>query len=245
MINKELVVCVYRGREFTQGIAPNRMPMIHFYEDNGDEYGLAYGDVEGERDAVILVLKADLDHRLDKAKAMNMIRTGECTFSPCRTWRYTLWRESDNGMWRCFPGRTSEPFLTVIGLNPSIADETQNDNTISSCVDFARRWGFRRLCMLNIFAFRATDPRVMKAVDDPVGPDNDRTLLEITRTCQDRGGMILAAWGVHGDYRNRDDAVVALLAAQDIRLHCLRKTRHGFPKHPLRQARDVTPIPYP
>jgi hypothetical protein len=30
----------------------------------------------------------------------------------------------------------------IIGLNPSIADETKNDPTIIRCIDFAKTWGY-------------------------------------------------------------------------------------------------------
>ena len=60
----------------------------------------------------------------------------------------------------------------VIGLNPSTADETTNDPTVRRCIGFSRRWGFAGLEMLNLFAFRATDPRVMLRAFNPVGARN-------------------------------------------------------------------------
>ena len=85
-------------------------------------------------------------------------------FSECRVWRYALWRTWD-------PARAP---LVFVGLNPSTADETQDDPTIRRCLGFARDFGCGGLHMLNIFAFRATNPDELRRTDDPVGPDNER-----------------------------------------------------------------------
>jgi Protein of unknown function (DUF1643) len=51
--------------------------------------------------------------------------------------------------------------------------------------------------MLNLFAYRATDPHVLKSVADPVGPDNDRHLLEVCR----QAALVVCCWGADGEYR--------------------------------------------
>jgi hypothetical protein len=66
------------------------------------------------------------------------------TLSACRTWRYALWRRWD----------LSKPPFIVIGLNPSMADELQDDPTIRRCINFAKREGCGSYVMLNLFAFR-------------------------------------------------------------------------------------------
>jgi hypothetical protein len=73
-------------------------------------------------------------------------------FSTCRTWRYTLTRQ-----WSFV-----HPLAMFIGLNCSTADETQDDPTVRRCMGFARDWGYGGLLMTNLFAFRATDPRVRR-----------------------------------------------------------------------------------
>jgi len=105
-------------------------------------------------------------------------------FSPCRTWRYSLRRQ-----W--LPG--SEASVMFIGLNPSTADETQDDPTIRRCLGFARYWGFGNLIMMNVYAFRATKPADMKAAKDPVGPGNDREFERLRSVPQ----LVVAAWGNH------------------------------------------------
>lgn len=160
-----------------------------------------------------------------------------CEFSPCRKWRYTLWREWDDQFWGLADDRpNANQYLMVIGLNPSTADETNDDPTIRRCITFAKRWGFGALCMTNIFAWRDTLPSNMKKAADPVGPDNDRWLKEIA----DGAGMILAAWGTHGKYRNRAADVTGRVLA-DYELFCLKQTQDGSPGHPLYIPADTRP----
>lgn len=145
------------------------------------------------------------------------------TLSPCRAYRYDLWRR-----WS-----TDKGYVMFIGLNPSTADETNDDPTIRRCIDFAKRWGFGELCMANLFAFRATQPRDMKAAADPVGPDNNRSL----QTLADGASIIIAAWGKDGTYQGRDKQVLKMLP----RLHCLKQNKDGTPAHPLYLKSELTP----
>lgn len=153
--------------------------------------------------------------------------SGAC-FSPCRTWRYGLWRR-----W----GEGEDRLLMVIGLNPSTADETEDDPTIRRCIRFAKDWGHSGLIMVNLFAFRATDPEVMRRAADPIGPRNNLFLDVYAYSAS----LILAAWGVHGDYGGRAARVCQLLARP---LHCLGKTKEGFPRHPLYVAAATKPVPF-
>lgn len=154
-------------------------------------------------------------------------------FSDCRKWRYILWRRWDRELPPCI----------FIGLNPSTADETTDDPTIRRCIGFARRWGYGSLYMLNIFAYRATEPADMKAADDPIGPRNDRWLEEAVRETLKAGGGAVAAWGAHGNFADRQKAVAALLSGFE--LQCLGTTRSGCPKHPLYLAQTTEREPWP
>ena len=112
-----------------------------------------------------------------------------------------------------------------IGLNPSTADETEDDPTIRRCIRFAKDWGFGGLCMTNLFAFRATDPKVMKVTKLPVGPKNTKFLKDIGKSA----GVVVFAWGIHGVYLDCD-VVTAAFMKQGM---CLGKTKNGQPRHPL------------
>lgn len=151
--------------------------------------------------------------------------TAGAEFSPCRQWRYALWRQ-----WK-WEGYSRQ--VMFIGLNPSTADETQDDPTVRRCIRFARDWGFGGLIMMNAFAFRATDPRVMKVAADPVGPGNDEALA-YRRT---QVGLIIAAWGVHCPV-DRERRVCEVIGAP---IFCLGRTKAGKPKHPLYLRADSKP----
>lgn len=152
-------------------------------------------------------------------------------FSPCRQWRYTLWRE-----WDMF----NPSYLMCIGLNPSTADETQDDPTIRRVISFAKAWGFGGLCMTNLFAWRDTKPVKMMRADEPVGLENNAWLHEVAQGA----GMILAAWGKHGVYMHRADTVRELLARAGCKLHCLRFNGDGSPEHPLYVPGSAVPQVY-
>jgi len=179
--------------------------------------------VEAEREACKGNLCEDFCIKAIRARGN---KTRDTIFSPCRTYRYTLWREWIGG----------EGYAMFVGLNPSTADETQDDPTIRRCISFAKAWGYAGMCMTNLFAYRATDPEDMKAVDDPVGPENDANLMDVARGA----GVIVAAWGVHGTHKGRNSAVLAILPA----LHCMALTKDGHPGHPLYLRKTLTPVPF-
>ncbi len=148
-------------------------------------------------------------------------------YSDCELYRYTLTRE-----WAPERGR-----LLCVMLNPSTATEAQNDPTVERCERRARALGYGAFRVCNIFAYRATDPKVMRAVADPVGPDNDAAIEE-SAAWADR---ILCAWGSHGAHRGRGPAVERLLRATGRPLCHLGLTRDGHPRHPLYVAYATQP----
>jgi hypothetical protein len=128
-------------------------------------------------------------------------------------------------------------------LNPSTATETQNDPTVERCERRARALGFGAFRVTNIFAFRATDPKVMRAATDPIGPANDRAIADSALWAD----HILCAWGSHGSHLNRGAQVEALLRATARPLRHFGLTQGGQPKHPLYlgYARQAEPWPAP
>lgn len=159
-------------------------------------------------------------------------------FSPCRCYRYTLWREWLGGVLLLPDGASPDRYLMVIGLNPSTADETQDDPTIRRCIGFAKRWGFGALCMTNLFAWRDTLPANMKKAPDPIGVDNGRWLCEIA----ENAGMVLAAWGKDGRFLDRDAMLLSSLKAMNVQVHALKINKDGTPMHPLYAAGDTVPV---
>lgn len=162
-----------------------------------------------------------------------MNETGnECVFSPCRTWRYTL-RHS----WMDLFDPEGERAIAWIALNPSTADENQLDPTLRRIRGFSRDWGYNTFYMLNLFAYRATDPQDMRRAPDPVGPENDNWILEITS----KTDLVMCAWGRHGLLNNRQNHVLELLRGRNLRY--LEKTGDGIPKHPLYLKSSLLPLP--
>lgn len=148
-------------------------------------------------------------------------------FSPCRTYRYRLWRTWGEG----------KPLVWIM-LNPSTADEITNDPTIERCERRAQMWGHGGIVVANLFALRSTNPKQLYAVEDPIGPDNDETLRTV---CRD-AGMVICAWGQHGKLYARDWKVRRLLKAAGVKLHALKLSKDGQPSHPLYLSYDLQPF---
>lgn len=148
-------------------------------------------------------------------------------FSPCRKWRYTLWRQ-----WN-FPEDRPVKSIAFIGLNPSTADEEVEDNTVRRCINFSKDWGFDRYYMLNAYASRDTDPAGMKRAQEPIGEGNDEALARIAASVE----MIIGAWGSHCT-RERQKAVCEVVGRK---IYCLGWTDGGFPRHPLFMPKIACP----
>ncbi|TKD18122.1 DUF1643 domain-containing protein [Rhodobacter capsulatus] len=144
-------------------------------------------------------------------------------YSDCEAYRYLLTRVWDDAL----------PRALFVMLNPSTATEVQNDPTVERCERRARALGFGAFRVTNIFAFRATDPRAMRAVADPVGPENDAAIRESVDWAGGPADRIVCAWGTHGAHLGRGAAVARLLRESGRDLHHLGLTAAGAPKHPL------------
>ncbi|MCC7419824.1 MAG: DUF1643 domain-containing protein [Planctomycetaceae bacterium] len=146
-------------------------------------------------------------------------------FSDCERYRYLLRRNY----------LTGEGTVTFLLLNPSTADASKDDPTVKRCSVRARTMGFRSMLVVNLFAWRSTDPAGMLAADEPVGADNDRYILEAV----DQSRMVVCGWGEPGSHRGRSRHVLELL--QHCRLHALKVNDSGEPGHPLYLGYDLEP----
>jgi hypothetical protein len=147
-------------------------------------------------------------------------------FSPCGTYRYTLTRH-----WG--PGEA----LVFMMLNPSTADARRDDPTIKQCVYFAKREGYDGLVVLNLYAMRTPDPRVLFAFShDPIGPENDDYIWMLLEERVRRGLPVVAAWGAHA----KPERVAQVLEYADgVDWRCLGVTKTGAPRHPLYIRHDA------
>ncbi|NIZ15640.1 DUF1643 domain-containing protein [Phaeobacter sp. HF9A] len=149
-------------------------------------------------------------------------------YSDCERYRYSLTR-----IWEASGRR-----VMFVMLNPSKATEVQNDPTIERCERRARALGFGGFRATNIFAWRATDPRDMRAASAPEGPDNMRVLLEGV----DWADMVICAWGTHGAHLDQGPRVAARLRQTGCALYHLGLSKAGHPKHPLYIAYSQKPL---
>lgn len=144
-------------------------------------------------------------------------------FSDCQKYRYRLDRKWDETL----------PPLAFGMLNPSTADHERNDPTIERCERRARALGFGSLIVWNLFAFRATKPRVLREVSDPIGPQNDDFIFDALAEVKRRNGTVVVGWGTHGDLLDRHSQVLKIAHSINVELCCLGTTSAGQPRHPL------------
>lgn len=142
-------------------------------------------------------------------------------------YRYRLWRTLGPRSGFC------RGTVLFVMLNPSTADALNDDHTIRKCMGFGRRFGFHRLEVVNLFAYRTTDPKGLLAAKDPVGSGNDWTIAGRCLVAD----SVIAAWG-NTDFKNRMVSKRATEVRQLMRevapkAMCLGWTKNGQPRHPL------------
>lgn len=150
----------------------------------------------------------------------------DACLSPCRLYRYALWRTWDE----------SKKKVMFIGLNPSTADETVDDRTVGRCISYATQWGYGGIIMTNLFAFRASKPTEMMRAENPIGEMNDYYLKRLAVDA----ALIVGMWGNSGTFLNRSEEVVAMF----LNLHCIRVTSGGQPHHTRGLPDGLKAVPY-
>lgn len=156
---------------------------------------------------------------------MKQYLVAAAVISTCGRFRYTLTRAWDMSL----------PSVVYCMLNPSTADGAEDDPTIRRIVGFAKANGYGSLVVVNLFAFRATEPKALHDAGWPVGPENDTFIAQ-----QCIGRDVVCAWGsnVRKHERRsigsqfRTDEVLGTLRLTS-RLYALSMTKDGIPGHPL------------
>lgn len=158
-----------------------------------------------------------------------------------RMYRYRLWREipAVEGFVQ------NKGTVAFVMLNPSTADETEDDQTIYTCLALTGRWGYRRLVVVNLFAYRTKSPKELRKVKDRVkaiGPMNAHYIEHAALTSE----LVICAWGTNGSLMARASEVFDQL--WDAHLwkgrpapHYLKLSKHGMPEHPLYKPYTTTP----
>jgi hypothetical protein len=136
----------------------------------------------------------------------------------------------------------AKPPIAFILLNPSTADEVQDDRTVARARRFAAAWGYGEVIILNAFAFRATNPQLLRVQADPVGAENDAVIVQSVEAVLAAQGTVVCGWGNHAKLYNRSAALRALLAKRTLQAFPL--TQQGEPRHPLYLPHDVKRQPF-
>lgn len=143
-------------------------------------------------------------------------------------------------LWRLWDPRQANGICAWVMLNPSTADETEPDKTITKCVGFARKWGHAGIVVVNLFALRSRDPSVLTHARDAVGTHNAHFVNKVLH--DSRITRRVVAWGNEGALDARDEAF--FVTHTELELHCLQPpgkealTRLGAPRHPVRLGYD-------
>lgn len=147
---------------------------------------------------------------------------------------------SEDGKYRYLLTRrwSSRPLMVWCMLNPSTADASIDDPTIRRCISFSVREGYGGIHVVNLMAFRATDPTDALCTVDPRGPQNDDHLR---KAAAHSGGVIAVAWGGHAPPYFMQDALLCFRQGGDPKLKCLGIVKDGNPRHPLYVA-DAQPF---
>jgi hypothetical protein len=157
----------------------------------------------------------------------------DALISECGTFRYMLERTWDE----------YSRHVLFIMLNPSTADAVKNDQTITRCCNFARSWGYGGILVGNLFAFRSKEPKDLLPVSDPIGPDNEKHLIDLSK----RASLIVLAWGngkIVDKIKKRYPDYKPLKAMGEKKFHYLKLSSDGTPYHPLYLPKTLTPTPY-
>lgn len=145
-------------------------------------------------------------------------------FSEDRKYRYVLTRTWDK----------TKPKIAFCGLNPSTADEIDEDNTIGRVMNFASSNGFGGMYMLNLFAWVSRYPEELGTCGDPIA-DNDRYLKEYSTKVE----RIVFCWGAFKVF-GRDNKVIEMFP----KAYCLGQNPDGSPKHPLYLKKITKIVPF-
>lgn len=158
---------------------------------------------------------------------MKMVSKG-AELSKDGMYRHTLWR-----FWEF----NSKKVLWIM-LNPSTADENNDDATIRRCINFTNSWGYSGLCVCNLFDFRAKEIADMKMAEKPQRENNINVIVQTALRCD----LVVCAWSNHGSYLGMDEKVKKALLNEGIELHYLKLNKTGSPSHPLYLKSDLVPV---
>jgi hypothetical protein len=163
-----------------------------------------------------------------------LIQQSVAHFSPCEQYRYWLRRDWD----------LNRATISFLMLNPSTADEMQNDPTIERCQRRAISMGYGSMIIVNLFPFRMTDSTQLNTVENLLGDaqEADNCILRAAQVAD----ITVCGWGKHPLAAPRGQAVIELLKSNNLhdQVKCLQRNADGSPQHPLYIAYSKQPVPF-
>ena len=157
----------------------------------------------------------------------NVYLENDAVISECGKYRYLLRRTWDH----------NRPRALLVMLNPSTADATLDDATIRSCVRLLNGQGYGSMEVVNVYAYRATDPSELAKQADPFGPCNEATVAAAVARCD----VVVCAWGAYPPAREHARRILNEARSRRPAVYCFGKTKAGAPKHPL-YIKSGTPL---
>jgi len=162
-----------------------------------------------------------------------MFKGQNAVFSDDRVYRYALQREWDK----------SKSKVLFIGLNPSSADENEDDNTLTRCINFADSWGYGGIYMANLFSFIDTYQDDIWSAENPIGDETNDWLIKLAKEAD----KTIVCWGNGSKdffFYGRVGAVLEIFRQNNISLFCLKQNQTKMPAHPLYLSADLEPIEF-
>jgi len=158
----------------------------------------------------------NLFKELEVLKEAKFSKDGKHRFSLSRTW------DEEKGK------------VVFIGLNPSTANEENDDPTIRRVTRFAKDWGYGGIVMINLFTMITPYPKELD-------PNRFTDLADwIIREESQKCNKVICAWGSFKIAKMRGLEVMTWLGE----CYALQINRDGSPKHPLYVKADIEIVRY-
>jgi hypothetical protein len=200
-------------------------------EWNGMEWILLYHNV--------MVLYRNIIYNMNTSRKIK--RTRKQTNNKTKKIKYAGMKKdaklSDDKLYRYQLTRIwdeDKPKVLFIMLNPSTADADVDDPTIRRVINFAKSWNYGGVYVVNLYAFRSTNPKRLREIDDPRGKDNKTHIQDLLT----RVDKVIYAWG----HKEKEPEWLHELVKEPF---CIALSTKGIPKHPLYLKGDLLPIEYP
>ena len=157
-----------------------------------------------------------------------------CLFSKCRSYRWILKRELLIG----------KKTIAFIGLNPSKANSSHDDRTVTRIINFCSKWNYKNIYIINLFGLISKSPLQLSKSKDPIGENNNLITLKLLEFWREDANCDLwLGWGDKGQLNGRDRKVLKLIKNfpnlkskennYSKRVLSLGLSKKGNPRHPL------------